>query len=153
MSAEYQLLSPHYSFTLVKLVSPLVSRNVLPVTFSFFHQKLAVGWGLFWLWIPLKYLIQIYYQAIFLNHFFGSMTSFFVQFITDCISNPCNKHIDKSMISCRYTILFLLILSICLSDVYIGIVLFISCNFAIEITSNAHACSGEWIALVEWLMY
>ena len=50
---------------------------------------------------------QIYYQAVFLNHFFGSMTSFFVQFITNCISTPCNKHIDKSMISCRYTILFL----------------------------------------------
>ena len=41
MSAEYQLLSPHYSFTQAKLVSPLVSRNVQPVTFSFFHQKLA----------------------------------------------------------------------------------------------------------------
>jgi len=43
MSAEYQLLLPHYSFTQVKLVSPLVSRNVLPVTFSFFHQKSADG--------------------------------------------------------------------------------------------------------------
>lgn len=136
-----------------KLVSRLVSRNLLFNTSPFFSSSVGSRLGSV---LATNILMTSYrncYQAIFwpLFQLYDLIFSnFSTRFAMGFISEYYKRNIDKSIISYRYIVLFLWILSTCITDSYIYtpylLLVFLQRNH------RQSTCLRRWVKCVGWVI-